>query len=497
MATGNESNLCSVCNKPPAKSFCTGCKKYFCRKDFKEHEQQLSIKFDDEIVRSHDEIFDQIQKLEKSNHSSLNLFNQIELWKKTTISKVEQAAEKAHDELMELIDKERIKIIKQIEPITREIRCLREEENFVEDDIDRLKQKINEIQQNLEKFIGKDTTKTIIIDNNEIDWNRLIYIREEQLINSSLSNLNLNVDAKWIQNGITVARENEGGRTTNVLGYPNGLCIDDDQTIYVTDSHNHHIVEWKCGATNGRVMVSNNQQGDRADPLNHPTDLIIDIKTDSLIICDYKNKRVVRWPRRNGSSGEAIIRNVGCYGLTMDDDGFLYVVDQDKHEVKQYRMEKSQGIVVAGGNGQGNRLDQLSNPRYVSVDQDHAVYISDSGNHRVMKWMKGAGKGITVAGGQDQGNSLTQLSNPAGIAVDQSGSVYVADCSNHRIIRWSQGATQGSVVVGGNGQGSHWNQLSDPVDLCFDREGNLYVSDSGNQRVQKFKIDRSWRLFEN
>ncbi|CAF3514525.1 unnamed protein product, partial [Rotaria sp. Silwood2] len=182
MATGNESNLCSVCNKPPAKSFCTGCKKYFCRKDFKEHEQQLSIKFDDEIVRSHDEIFDQIQKLEKSNHSSLNLFNQIELWKKTTISKVEQAAEKAHDELMELIDKERIKIIKQIEPITREIRCLREEENFVEDDIDRLKQKINEIQQNLEKFIGKDTTKTIIIDNNEIDWNRLIYIREEQLI---------------------------------------------------------------------------------------------------------------------------------------------------------------------------------------------------------------------------------------------------------------------------------------------------------------------------
>ncbi|CAF4769196.1 unnamed protein product, partial [Rotaria sp. Silwood2] len=221
----------------------------------------------------------------------------------------------------------------------------------------------------------------------------------------------------------------------NALGYPNGLCIDDDQTIHVTDSHNHHIVEWKCGATTGRLMVSSTQQGDCADQLNHPTDLIIDKKRDSLIICDYKNKRVVRWPRRNGSSGEAIIRNVGCYGLTMDDDGFLYVVDQDKHEVKQYRMEKSQGIVIAGGNGQGNRLDQLSNPRYVSVDQDHAVYVSDSGNHRVMKWMKDAEKGIIVAGGQDQGNSLTQLSNPAGIAVDQSGSVYVADCSNHRIIR--------------------------------------------------------------
>ncbi|CAF4388550.1 unnamed protein product, partial [Rotaria sordida] len=65
-------------------------------------------------------------------------------------------------------------------PITNEIRHRREEDNFVENDIDRLRTKLNEVQQMLKPFIQKDTTKSIIIDNVQIDWNQLIYIREEQ-----------------------------------------------------------------------------------------------------------------------------------------------------------------------------------------------------------------------------------------------------------------------------------------------------------------------------
>ncbi|CAF4720693.1 unnamed protein product, partial [Rotaria sp. Silwood2] len=180
MATADELQLCSTCNKPSAKRFCIGCKKYFCSMDFKEHERQLSIKFDNEIVRSHDELLDQIQKLEKSNSFSLDLFDQIEQWKKTTINKVEKAAEKAHHELVELIGKQRTIITKQLKLITEEIRCCREEENFVENDIDRLKEKINEIKQKFEQFNQKDTTQSIIVSNDQIDWNRLIYIREPQ-----------------------------------------------------------------------------------------------------------------------------------------------------------------------------------------------------------------------------------------------------------------------------------------------------------------------------
>ncbi|CAF1392738.1 unnamed protein product [Rotaria sp. Silwood1] len=274
-----------------------------------------------------------------------------------------------------------------------------------------------------------------------------------------------------------MAEGNRQGNGINQLSYPWGLYIDDDQTIYVADQSNHRIVEWKRGATSGQVVAGGNGQGSGDHQLNYPQDVIIDKERDSLIICDRSNGRVVRWPRRNGTSGETIISNISCLGLTMDENGSLYVTDYVENEVRRYRRGESQGTVVAGGNGSGNRLDQLSYPRYVFVDRDHSVYVSDEGNHRVMKWMEGAKQGIVVAGGQGYGNDLTQLSYPRGVVVDQLSTVYVADEGNNRIMRWPKGATQGSVIVGGNGKGEQSDQLNGPVGLSFDRHGNLYVVD--------------------
>ncbi|CAF4794399.1 unnamed protein product, partial [Rotaria sp. Silwood2] len=266
---------------------------------------------------------------------------------------------------------------------------------------------------------------------------------------------------------------------------------DDDQTIYVADQSNHRIVEWKWGATSGQVVAGGNGQGSGAHQLYYPYDVIVDKERDSFIICDRLNGRVVRWPRRNGTSGETIISNIDCVGLTMDENGSFYVTDVGKDEVRRYRRGESQGTVVAGGSGRGNRLDQLSFPRYVFVDRDHSVYVSEWGNHRVMKWVEGAKQGIVVAGGQGEGNGLTQLYCPQGVVVDQLGTVYVADLGNARIMRWPKGATQRSVIVGGNGQGEQSNQLNGPIGLSFDRHGNLYVVENGNHRVQKFNIDSS------
>ncbi|CAF5009562.1 unnamed protein product [Rotaria sp. Silwood1] len=238
----------------------------------------------------------------------------------------------------------------------------------------------------------------------------------------------------------------------------------------------------------GQVVAGGNGQGSGTHQLSNPLDVIVDKETDSLIICDYSNKRVVRWPRRNGTSGETIISNINCQGLTMNENGSLYVVDNGKHEVRRYRRGESQGTGVAGGNGSGNHLDQLNDPQYVFVDRNNSVYVSEWGNDRVMKWVEGAKQGIVVAGGQGQGNGLTQLYGPQGVVVDELGTIYVADAGNDRIMRWTKGATQGSVIVGGNGRGGQSNQLNWPVGLSFDRHGNLYVVDNGNNRVQKLHM---------
>ncbi|CAF1608542.1 unnamed protein product [Rotaria sp. Silwood1] len=247
---------------------------------------------------------------------------------------------------------------------------------------------------------------------------------------------NLSANAKWIQNGVTIAGGNEYDNGMNQLYNPWGLCVDDNQTIYIADASNHRIVEWKYGATAGRVVTGGNGEGNRSNQFNSLIDAIIDKEKDSFIICDYGNKRIVRWSGQDGTIGEAIV---------------------------------SKG----------------------SVDRDHSLFVSDTSNHRVMKWMEGEKQGIIVAGGQGQGNSLTQLSYPRGVIVNQSGIVYVADSGNNRIMCWPQGATRGSIIIGGNGYGNQSNKLSGPIGLSFDREGNLYVSENGNHRVQKFNIDQS------
>ncbi|CAM4987413.1 unnamed protein product, partial [Rotaria socialis] len=112
---------------------------------------------------------------------------------------------------------------------------------------------------------------------------------------------------------------------------------------------------------------------------------------------------------------------------------------------------------VAGGNGEGNGLNQFNLPTFIFVDRQQNVYVSDFVNNRVMKWVEGAKEGIVVAGGQGAGSALTQLSSPLEVFVDTLGRLYVVDQGNQRVIRWAQGdKKQGTVIVGGNVCRSTW-----------------------------------------
>lgn len=120
----------------------------------------------------------------------------------------------------------------------------------------------------------------------------------------------------------------------------------------------------------------------------------------------------------------------------MDDQRCLYVSDTLKHEVRCYGLgNNNEGIIVAGGNGQGDGLQQLNFPACVSVDREQPVYVSDTQNHRVMKWMKGATQGIVVARRTGEGNDRTQLSDPRGVLVDAIGTVHAANYENDRVMR--------------------------------------------------------------
>ncbi|CAF1332260.1 unnamed protein product [Adineta steineri] len=293
---------------------------------------------------------------------------------------------------------------------------------------------------------------------------------------------------KWKQNAITVAAGNGHGQQLNQFNHPFGIFIDKNKNIFIADCWNHRVVEWKRNAKEGQIIAGGNGEGNRTDQLSNPTDVIVDQQNHSITIADRWNRRVIQWFNQKQ---QILIHNIDCFGLAMDKYEFLYVSDSKKNEVRRWKMsEYNKGIIVAGGNGKGYKLNQLNSPTFIFVDEEQSVYVSDQFNHRVMKWRKDAKEGTIVAGGNGEGEKLNQLSSPAGVIVDDLGHLYVADWANHRVIRWREGKKEedGEIVVGGNGEGSQSNQLNGPRGLSFDDRGNLYVADLWNHRIQKFEI---------
>ncbi|CAM4821056.1 unnamed protein product [Rotaria magnacalcarata] len=465
MATGISSNRCSICEKNAAMCNCIGCKAFFCIKHFNEHRQQLSMQFDHDVVKAHDELLEYINQMKQLNNSPSDLFSTIDQWEISTIEIAKRTADRARDQLTQLLNNEKETLQKQFDSLTQEIRSRRAEDEFAENDLRQFRAKINKLQQSFKQLARPNNINVIASQIGQVDWNRLISV-EKQQETILLRSAHIDINATWINNGITVAGGNGQGNRLNQLNSPQGICVDnEDQSFYITDWCNHRIMKWTSNGKNGQVVAGGNGAGNGMNQLNNPLDIIVDKERDNLIICDSGNQRVMLWSCRNAPSGQTIISNIDCRG-------------------------ESEGIVVAGGNGKGNRLDQLNGAQYIFVDRDRSVYVSDMNNYRVMKWIEGAKEGIVVAGGQGKGTNLTQLSSPYGVIVDQSDTVYVVDCGNHRIVRWPNGAIEGSVVVGGS-CGDKTNQLNYPVGFSFDRFGNLFVADNGNSRIQKFNIDSS------
>ncbi|CAF1385397.1 unnamed protein product [Adineta steineri] len=292
---------------------------------------------------------------------------------------------------------------------------------------------------------------------------------------------------KWKQNAITVAGGNGEGHQLNQLNRPEGIFIDKKKNIFIADYYNQRIVEWKHNAKEGQTIAGGSGEGNGMGQSHWPTDVIVDQQNHSIIIADQGNGRVIQCINQNQ---QILINNISCWGLATDKHGFLYVSDRAKNEVRRWKMGEynNEGIVVAGGNEKGNKLNQLNIPTFIFVDEDQSVYVSDQDNHRVMKWRKYAKEGTIVAGGNGCGENLNQFSLPQGVIVDDLGQIYVTDFANDRVMRWCEGKEEGEIIVGGNGGGNQSNQLSRPYGLSFDDEGNLYVADSRNHRIQKFEI---------
>ena len=92
----------------------------------------------------------------------------------------------------------------------------------------------------------------------------------------------------------------------------------------------------------------------------------------------------------------------------------------------------------------------------------------------VLEQIKYKQHGIIIAGGFGRGNELNQLSYPLRIFVDNDKIIYIADWWNHGIVQWKSGEKKGQVIAGGNGSEDRNDQLNDPTDIIVDKKKNSF-----------------------
>ncbi|WP_130796896.1 RICIN domain-containing protein [Streptomyces otsuchiensis] len=191
------------------------------------------------------------------------------------------------------------------------------------------------------------------------------------------------------------------------------------------------------------------------------------------------------------------------FGVAVDHTGVLYVAEYNNNRVRKIAADGTI-TTVAGTGAAGFRGDggpavsaQLNRPYGVAVDNEGGLYVVDAENHRVRK-VAADGTISTVAGtgaagfGGDGGPAVSaQLNTPLAAVVDSTGVLYVSDYRNHRVRKISPDgkvstvAGTGAAGFGGDGGPAASAQLNHPLGLGVDCVDTLYITDYVNNRVRK------------
>jgi len=171
------SKQCSTCQKPTGIMHCTGCDAHFCSKDFRTHRDTL-FKEMDKIVEERNVLQAKISQTTQTSDSRHPLIEQIDEWEKTTIRKVQETAEQTREQVHKALSSKRVKITNEFKSFSQKLADLKETEDFVEHDLARLKQMIQQLHQDLQKLNQPVTIELCTEQSDQIQWNNLIYVRD-------------------------------------------------------------------------------------------------------------------------------------------------------------------------------------------------------------------------------------------------------------------------------------------------------------------------------
>jgi hypothetical protein len=225
----------------------------------------------------------------------------------------------------------------------------------------------------------------------------------------------------------------------SVLNQQQGLAVTNNGDVYVSTGTSYYQISWPTWiGTVGSSTVSINEScfSLYADQNNS---LYCSLNACHMVIkrsfSSDSNATVIAAGNGSAASDSSTLSSPRGILVTASLD--LYVADCGNNRVQLFPLGQSNGATVAGNGASGTI--SLSCPAAVSLDGDGYLFIVDQNNHRIV----GAGptgfRCIVGCSGQN-GSASFQLLFPSYLAFDMDGNLFVTDASNGRIQEFMLGS---------------------------------------------------------
>jgi len=211
----------------------------------------------------------------------------------------------------------------------------------------------------------------------------------------------------------------ESSTATNKIGEgelnsPAGIAFDQDENILVVDTGNNRILKFdKSGKMLGTVISNNDENS-----LDMPWGIVVNHKGD-ILVSDWRNNRICVYDSEGkyqnsfgeipNSLGQDYAQLSGPAGLSIDDDGDIYVADRDNDRVVIYDQE-GKYVTQFTGDATLSKIGKtyiMSSPRVLRLREmsnreiwrklrapasvrtyGNLIYIPDFGCHRIQVYEK-------------------------------------------------------------------------------------------------------------
>lgn len=271
---------------------------------------------------------------------------------------------------------------------------------------------------------------------------------------------------------------------------PNGLTVDGDGAVYVTEFRGGHLRKF---TPDGELLFEVGGTGNADGRLGNPIGVAVD-RDGVIYVSESGTSRVSIFSADGGfrSSFGEFGGEPGQFrsamGIAVSEAFEIFVADFGNHRVQVFDRD---GTLLRSWGERGTEPGQLENPIGLQIGPGGNVWVVDSANERVQVFGQ---DGELVRVFDDVG------AGPQVLSVNAAGEFYVASpWADTRVRRFdAEGRLLGTVGMGVTGaeldemssaerqRAGKLTRLNGPHGTATDASGAVYVADTANGVVRKF-----------